>query len=378
MALSEILVVAGEASGDQHAAALVSELKRRRPDLRFFGMGGPKMAAAGVDLVFGAHEISVMGISEVLPKLRRILSVMKKLLAASERRKPICAILVDVPDFNLRVARELKAAGIPVVYYVSPMLWAWRQGRVEQVEARVDRMLCILPFEEDFYRRRGVKARYVGNPVVEQVPPPAKPETFRRALGLPLEPPILALLPGSRRSELKQLLPPMVKAAQVIAEKKPGLHVVVPVAPGIAREEIARQLAHSGLHRTLIDGRAAEVVGASDGAIVASGTATLEAGLMLRPMAVVYRVAPISYLVGRALLRVRFISLVNLLLDRAAVPELIQSAAKPRRIADALLGLWDPPARDRVVADLGQLYEVLGPPGAASRAADEILSVLRG
>ena len=169
----QILVVTGEASGDAHAAELVAALQARRPDFRFFGMGGSKLAARGVELLYGAHEVSVMGITEVLPKIPRILQVLKGIAAAAAERRPACAILVDIPDFNLRLAARLKALGIPVAYYVSPMIWAWRRGRVKTIRKRVDRMLCILPFEEEFYRDSGVDARYVGSPVVEQVPSPA-------------------------------------------------------------------------------------------------------------------------------------------------------------------------------------------------------------
>src|SRR5579871_1614259 len=240
------MVVAGEASGDQHAADLVAELQKRRPDLHFFGMGGPRLRSRHVDLLYGMEEISVMGIVEVLPKLWRILRVKRGLERAAARRLPACAILVDVPDFNLRLARSLKRLGIPVVYYVSPKLWAWRRGRIRQVEAYVDRMLCILPFEERFYRGAGIEASYVGNPTLEQVPEPDQASTFRRDLGLP-DRPTLALLPGSRRSEIRRILPALAAAARALADERPELQVVVPVAPGLSRELLAPAFARAGL-----------------------------------------------------------------------------------------------------------------------------------
>ncbi len=376
-AAPQILVVTGEASGDAHAAELVAALQARRPELRFFGMGGARLAARGVEMLYGAHEVSVMGITEVLPKIPRILRVMRGLAAAAAERRPTCAILVDIPDFNLRLAAKLKALGVPVAYYVSPMIWAWRRGRVKIIRKRVDRMLCILPFEEAFYRDSGVDARYVGNPVVEQVPAPASATTFRQRLGLPAEAPTLALLPGSRMSEIRRLLPAMVSAAKQLSAERPGLQIVVPVAPTIPQEEITSRFEGSGLSPRLVEGRAPEVVGASDAAIVASGTAVLEAGLMQRPLVVIYRVSLLTYLIGLLLLKVAHVALVNLLVGRRLVPELIQGDMKPERIAAEVRRLWDPGApREEMLRGLEEVRGRLGGPGAAERAAEAVLELL--
>ncbi|MFL5345237.1 MAG: lipid-A-disaccharide synthase [Hyalangium sp.] len=373
----QILVVTGEASGDAHAAELVAALQARRPDLRFFGMGGSKLAARGVELLYGAHEVSVMGITEVLPKIPRILQVLRGLASAAAERRPTCAILVDIPDFNLRLAKKLKALGVPVAYYVSPMIWAWRRGRVKTIRQRVDRMLCILPFEEAFYRDSGVDARYVGSPVVEQVPAPASASEFRERLGLSVEAPTLALLPGSRMSEIRRLLPDMVSAAKQLAAERPGLQIVVPVAPTIAREEIVSRFEGSGLSPRLVEGRAPEVVGASDAAIVASGTAVLEAGLMQRPLVVVYRVSLLTYWVGRVMLKVAHVALVNLLANRRLVPELLQGDMTPERIAAEIRRVWEPgPPREEMLRGLEEVRGRLGGPGAAERAAEAVLELL--
>jgi lipid-A-disaccharide synthase len=372
-----ILVVAGEASGDTHAAELVAALQARRPDLTFFGMGGSRLAARGVELLFDAREVSVMGITEVLPKLPRILQVMRGLATAAAERRPACAILVDIPDFNLRLARKLKALGIPVAYYVAPMIWASRPGRAKTIKERVDRMLCILPFEEDFYRKAGVPARYVGSPVVEQVPAPDSATHFRQQLGLSESAPTLALLPGSRMSEIRRILPTLVGAAKQLATERPGLQVVVPVAPTIPREEIISRFEGSGLRPVLVDGRAPEVVGASDVAVVASGTATLEAGLMLRPLVVVYRVSFLTYLVARLLLKVAHVALVNLLANRRLVPELLQGDMTPERITSEVRRVWGPGApREEMVRGLAEVRGRLGGPGAAHRAAEAVLELL--
>jgi lipid-A-disaccharide synthase len=373
----QILVVAGEASGDTHASELVAALKARRSDLTFFGMGGSRLAAQGVELLYGAHEVSVMGITEVLPKIPRILQVMGGIARAAAERRPVCAILVDIPDFNLRLAARLRKLGIPIAYYVSPMIWAWRRGRVKTIARLVDRMLCILPFEEDFYREAGVSAKYVGSPVVEQMPAPASALSFRQQLGLPVEGPMLAVLPGSRMSEIRRILPTMVGAAKKLVAERPGLQIVVPVAPTIPPEEITSRFEGSGVQPILVEGHAPEVVGASDAAIVASGTATLEAGLMQRPLVVVYRVSLITYLVGRLMLKVAHVSLVNLLAGRRLVPELLQGDMTPERIAAEVRRVWTPgPARDEVIQGLVEVRGKLGEVGAASRAAESVLELL--
>ncbi|TSC22791.1 lipid-A-disaccharide synthase [Corallococcus sp. Z5C101001] len=372
-----ILVVAGEASGDTHAAELVAALQALRPDLTFFGMGGARLAARGVELIHDAREVSVMGITEVLPRIPRILRIMKDLATAAAERRPVCAILVDIPDFNLRLARKLKALGIPVAYYVSPMIWAWRRGRVRTIQRLVDRMLCILPFEEAFYREAGVPARYVGSPVLEQMPPAASPREFRQRLGLSPDAPTLALLPGSRMSEIRRILPTLVGAAKQLSSERPGLQVVVPVAPTIAREEITSRFEGSGVTPVLVEGRAPEVVGASDAAVVASGTAVLEAGLMERPLVVVYRVSLVTYLVGRLMLKVAFVSLINLLAGRRVVPELIQGDMTPANIAAEVRRVWLPGGpRDAMVQGLAEVRGRLGEAGAAHRAAETVLELL--
>ncbi len=373
----DVLVVAGEASGDQHAADVVAALKQLRPDLRFFGMGGPRLAAQGVELIHGAHEISVMGIVEVIPKVPRIWRVLGDLEKAAKERKPAVALLVDVPDFNLRLARRLKAIGVPIAYYVAPMAWAWRESRTKTIAERVDRLLCILPFEEEFFRTRGVNATYVGNPVLDQLPAPATANEFRNALGLTVEGPVFAVLPGSRRSEISRLGPTLAAVAAKVIAQRPGTRVVVPVAPGLPREFVEAPFLAAGVTPVLIDGRAAEVVGACDVALVASGTATLEAGLMRRPLVAVYRVNAISYAIGKLLVRIPFFCLVNLLVGKKVVPELLQGDMTVDRIVEALEPLWAGPAREECLAGLELLREKLGAGGASLRVAKTVLGLCK-
>lgn len=365
----DVLVVAGEASGDQHAADAVAALKALRPDARCFGMGGAKMAAQGVELIHGAHELSVMGIVEVIPKVPRIWQVMNDLEAAAKARRPKVALLVDVPDFNLRLAKRLKRLGIPVVYFVAPMAWAWREGRTKTIAKLVDTLCCILPFEEKFFRERGVNATYVGNPTLDQVPDDVGVEAFRAALGLDVAQPVIAVLPGSRRSELRRLGPTLAATCVRLLAERPGTRLVIPVASGLPRELVEAPFKAAGAPVTLVDGRAPEVVGASDVALVASGTASLEAGLMRRPLVCVYRLNLVNYVIGRALVRIPFFCLVNLLAGKRVVPELLQGDMNVERIVGELNALSGGPAREECLRGLDELRAILGPRGAAKRVA---------
>ncbi len=374
----EVLIVAGEASADLHAARALEELARLRPGIRAFGVGGPRLRAAGLEALAPAEEISVMGIAEVLPRIPRILGILRALARAAAERQPKAALLVDLPDFNLRLAARLKKLGVPVVYYVSPTIWAWRQGRAKKIAKVVDRMLCILPFEESFYEGTGVSARFVGHPLAER-PPPAPPERYREELGLAPSRTTVALVPGSRLSELRRIFPAMLAAAERIRTARPDAQFVVPVAPTLARGLLEPFLAaHRTIEVKLVDGRTEDVVGASDAALVKSGTSTLEAALMLRPMVVVYKLSWLSYVVGRLLVRLAHFALVNILAGKRLVPELLQREASPERMAsevERLLGDGD--ARDEQLRGLREVRASLGEPGAARRVAEEVARAMR-
>jgi lipid-A-disaccharide synthase len=369
----EVLIVATEASADLHAARALEELRALRPGIRAFGMGGPRLREAGLEALHRAEELSVMGIAEVIPAIPRILRILGNLSRASAERRPVAALLVDSPDFNLRLAKRLKKLGIPVVYYVSPTVWAWRRGRVRTIRKVVDRMLCILPFEERFYEGTGVSARFVGHPFAER-PTPAPPERYRAALGLDPGRTTVALVPGSRHGEIERILPEMLDAAERIRARRPDTQFVLPVASTIREADLEPHLAsHKTLEVRLVPGRAEEVVGASDAALVKSGTSTLEAALMLRPMVVVYRLSWLSWVVGRLLVKVAHVALVNLLAGRRLVPELLQGDARGERMANEIDRLLDDPAaRDAQLAGLREVRASLGAPGAPRRVAEEI------
>ncbi|HET8723470.1 MAG TPA: lipid-A-disaccharide synthase [Anaeromyxobacteraceae bacterium] len=373
-----VLIVAAEASADLHAARALEELRRLRPGVRAFGVGGPRLRAAGIEALFPAEELNVMGLAEVLPKIPRILRVLRGLREAAEERRPRVALLVDSPDFNLRLAKHLKRLGVRVVYYVSPMIWAWRRGRARKIARLVDRMLCILPFEERFYAGTGVSARFVGHPFAERALP-GDAAGYRKALGLPDGRTTVAILPGSRRSEIERLLPPMLDAAELVRGRHPDVQFVIPVAQTLSEADLRPALArHPALDVRLVAGRADESVGASDAALVKSGTSVLEAALMARPMVVVYKVAWLTYLVGRLLVHgVKHMALVNLLAGRTVVPELLQREASPERMAaeiDRLLS--DPGARRAQLDALDEVRRSLGEPGAARRVAEELAGAL--
>lgn len=373
------LVVAGEASGDLHGARVIEALRRRVPHARFAGMGGPRMREAGLEPLYDAREISVMGFVEVLPKLFRILGVLAGLARWAEEHRPVAAILVDVPDFNLRLAKRLRTLGVPVAFYVAPMAWAWRESRVKTLRARVDRLLCIYPFEEAWFRERGVEAVYVGNPLLEDghlavAPDPA---ACRAALGLDGDRPALALLPGSRRAEIHRVLPTMLAAARALLAERPELQLVLPVAATLSREEIEALCAEGGVTPQLVEGRAVEVLGAADAAVVCSGTATLEAALACRPMVVVFKAGWISWAIAKLFVRLPDVAIVNILAGRRIVPELIQRAFTAAAVVREVLPLLaSGEVRERMVEELRRVRGALGGPGASERVAGAVLEVL--
>ncbi len=375
----EILIVAAEASADLHAARALDELRKIRPGIRAFGVGGPCLRAAGLETLYPAEDLNVMGIAEVLPKIPRILAVLRGMREAAAQRRPAVALLVDSPDFNLRLAKHLKRQGVKVVYYISPMIWAWRRGRARKIAKVVDRMLCILPFEERFYEGTGVSARFVGHPFAERLLP-GDTASYQEALGLPSRRTTIALLPGSRRSEIQRIFPAMLEAAERIKARHPDVQFVVPVAVTLPESALRPALArHATLDVRLVAGRADEVVGASDAALVKSGTSTLESALMHRPMVVVYKMAWLSYWVARLLVRMSHFALVNILAGRTVVPELLQQEASPERMAAEIERLLsDPGARQAQLDGLAEVRRSLGEPGAARRVAEEIARALPG
>jgi lipid-A-disaccharide synthase len=371
----ELLVVAGEASGDLHGARLISELRQRVPGLAAFGLGGDEMRAAGLQSVAHSSEVAVVGITEVLKVLPRIREVFADLLHEVDRRRPALAVLIDFPDFNLRLARQLKGRGLEIVYYISPQVWAWRRGRVKTIARLVDRMLVFFPFEVDFYRGHGVDVVHVGHPLVDEVP--ILPQVWDRGGEEEKDGPFrVALLPGSRLSEVEALLPTLLAAVGRLAGRLP-VEARIIRAPTVPRELLDEAVELSGLTVAIVESDRFAAVADSHVALCASGTATLEVGLLGTPMVMVYRLASWTYLLARLLVRLPNVALVNLVLGRRVVPELIQGQANPERIAaEAARLLTDAEARKEMRTALAEVRCRLGAGGASGRAAGEVAEML--
>lgn len=367
MSLS-LLIVAGEVSGDLHAGNLLAELRREVPDVEAFGIGGERLASNGFDCVATTDELAHMGLIEVLRELPRIRRIMARLVGEADRRRPKLAILVDSPDFNLRLAARLRRLGIPVILYVSPQLWAWRRGRVRIVRRLAREVLCLLPFEVPFYTEHDVRARYVGHPLVDDV---ARDGLLDHRV--PRVPGKIALLPGSRAMEVRNLLPVMIQSladlgrerlAEVVLIEAPGMRAVVD-------KVLAAEGGGSGVRRVSGPDRRRELASCSL-AWTASGTATLECALLDVPMVVGYRLQPLSYAIARLLVRVPHVALVNLIAEERVAPELIQGAWRATDLAELSRRLLDG-GGDRQRPGLERVRRRLGSPGASRRAAEAVL-----
>jgi lipid-A-disaccharide synthase len=367
----KVMIVAGEASGDLHGALLVREMLTVNPSLHFFGIGGNRMQEAGVKLLAHAADIAVVGVSEVFSKTAAFLRIIAKMRKSMDRLKPSLVILIDFPDFNLNIAaRAARKRGIRIFYYISPQVWAWREGRVKQIKKLVDQMAVILPFEVDFYAARGFDVHYVGHPLRDIVKTPFTARQARAHFGLAEDKTTIGLLPGSRNSEIQKLLPEMVEAARIISRKIPGTQYILPLADTLEEKTVAGFLSDSGLKVKIVAGHTYDVLACCDLAVVTSGTATLETGLMGVPMVIVYKVSLFSELIGRMIIRQQHIGLVNILAGKTVAPELIQRDARGPRIAsEALAILQNREKRRQIIRDLGNIRAKLGEPGAARRAA---------
>lgn len=369
-----VLVSCAEASGDLIAAGVARALREIDPSVEMFGMAGQHCRDAGVDTAFDVSELGVMGIAEVVPKLFRAFQLMRELEAMARSKRPDVALLVDAPDFNLRVAKRLKRLGVRVVYYVSPKLWAWRSGRVKTIRRVVDTMCCLFPFEEAWYRQRGVDAYFVGHPLLEFEPPTEALQALRARCLERSHGPLLALLPGSRKFEVDNLLPEMLRAAKRVAAHLPSLEVAVALAPTVDRARVEKIFERVGFFAKIVDGQARELLGAADAAVVASGTATLEAALMKVPTVVAYRASFLTALTFRLFVRLRFVSPPNILAGREVMPELLQERATAHDIAEHLQPLLaSGPERDAMVGALAEIRASMGAPGAGGRVAQVLM-----
>ncbi len=374
-------LVAGEASGDNLGGPLIEALAERAPNSRFFGIAGPRMAEAGCEAWFSADELAVMGLAEIVRHLPRLLRLRRDLLQRFAATPPDAYVGIDSPEFNLRVAAALKRRGIPTVQYVSPQVWAWRQGRVRTIGESVDLVLCVLPFEPAFYAAHSVRAVFVGHPLADRIPFEIDGRAARAALGLPEVGEVVAVLPGSRAGEVTKLGPPFAATLAWLQARRPSLRFVAPMANAGARERFERDLhEHAPLAEVhLVDGRAHEAIAASDAVLVASGTATLETALLKRPMVVAYRLAPLTSWLLREmkLVKTQFFSHPNLLAGRPLVPEFFQEQVRPEVLGPAVLEQLDRPDRAALIDEYGRIHRMLRC-DASQRAADAVLELVAG
>jgi lipid-A-disaccharide synthase len=375
-----IMLSAGEASGDLHGATLCRALRELEPGVRLLGMGGSHMRAAGMEVLLDPTAHAAVGTSEAIGRIPALYRAYRTLAARLVAERPRALVLIDFPEFNLRLARRARAANVPVVYFIPPQLWAWRRGRIRQMAHRVSRVLAVFPFEPPLYEGAGVPVEFVGHPLLDALPLDLARDDARRRLGADPAHSLIGLLPGSRREEVERLLPPMLEAARRLAAADARPRFVLGLAPTVSRERGAAHLRQAGPGPAVevVEGRTYEVMAAADALLIASGTATLEAALLGTPMALCYRVSRTTELIARLLARVEWIGLPNLVAGRAVVPELIQEQVTGERLAQEIARLLDDPvAATAQRAAFKDLRARLGEPGVGPRAARAVLATAR-
>jgi lipid-A-disaccharide synthase len=376
--MKKVMIMTGEASGDMHGANLVRELRKRDPSIILYGVGSKNMREAGVRMLADASEISVVGIAEALTHLGAIYRVMSRLKKFLKQERPDLLILIDFPDFNIRLGKTAKKLGIPILYYISPQVWAWRKWRIKTIADLVKAMIVVLPFEVDIYKKAGVNVKYVGHPLTDVVQSPYSQAEARQRLGLAPGKRTIALLPGSRTKEISYLLPNMLGAATILKKRFEDLQFVLPVAPTLSETFVRSFMEEGEVAVKVVNGGVYDALRASDAAIVTSGTATLESGLMAVPMVIVYRVSTLTYIIGRMLIDVKHIGLVNIVAGERVVPELVQRESTPENIAEAIVRILDDAAySQRIRRQLNGIREQLGESGANSRIASVVLEFLK-
>ncbi|HEX9861453.1 MAG TPA: lipid-A-disaccharide synthase [Nitrospirota bacterium] len=376
MKKTRVMIVAGEASGDLHGGNLARALLAQRPGIELFGIGGENMRAAGVDTLVDNREIAVVGIWEVLSHFGVIKAAFDRMKRILEDDPPELVILIDYPDFNLRLAKIARKAGVRVVYYISPQVWAWRRGRVKKMAGLIDKMLVAFQFEEKFYKDAGIDCAFVGHPLLDAVGETPGREELASRLGLDPERPVAGLLPGSRKKELSFHLPVILESYRLLKDKMPDVQGVIPVAGTLARSDF-RPYMQGFEDVRLVERDTAGVMGLMDAAVVVSGTATLQTALYGKPMVIIYRLSRLTYMIGRMMIKLKNIGLVNLVAGREVVPELVQYDATPEKISSLIFKMFcDKAYYDGIKTELDMVREKLGGGGASARAAGEVLRLL--
>jgi lipid-A-disaccharide synthase len=371
------MIVAGEASGDLHGSALVREALAIDPSLLFFGMGGPLMRGVGVDTLVDAREMAVVGLVEVIAHFPTIFRAFQKLKESLRSDPPDLLVLIDYPDFNLRLAGIARKAGVKVLYYISPQVWAWRVGRVKKIARLVDRMAVVFPFEVAFYEKEGVPVSFVGHPLVDSVRPSMSLDEARRSFGIDSSRRTIGLFPGSRTQEIRTHLPVIIESARILKNRFPELQFILPLASSLSRSDVDPFLSDCGLSVVVVEGKSYDVIQVCDAVITVSGTVTLEIALMAVPMVIIYKVSPLTYLIGKRLIRVDHIGICNIVANQRVVTELIQHEAEPERIAGEIEKiLADPVCSADIRNNLRRVGERLGGGKCSSRVASILMEML--
>jgi lipid-A-disaccharide synthase len=375
--LRRILIVAGEASGDMHAANLVKAIKEINPQIEFFGLGGSQMQQAGVKLLYNLADLAVVGFVEVLKNLKKIKSAFSLILNKADELKPDAAILVDYPGFNLRLAKELKKINIKVIYYISPQIWAWGLNRIKLIKEVVDKMIVVFKFEEELYKKFGIDAVFVGHPFLDIVKPDISRDELLQSYSLAKNKLTISLMPGSRVREVTTLLPLMLKSAKLLQEKLHDLQFIIIKSSSVSKEIFDKLLDNQNQEFKIIENKTYNCLDASDFVLVASGSATLEAAILQKPMVIIYKVTLLTWIFLKFMLRIPYVGLVNVVAGKKIVPECLQFKATPKRICSNILEILNSPERtNQIKADLAKMRNSLGTEGANARAAAEIVDFI--
>jgi len=372
----KVMLVAGEASGDLHGSNLVKAVREIAPGLSFYGVGGKLLREAGSEILVDSADVAVVGLSEIFSSLSVLMDALKLLKKRLREDRPALLVLIDFPDFNLMLAKYAKKLGIPVFYYISPQVWAWRKGRVKKIARLVDRMAVAFPFEVTLYEKVGLDVRFVGHPLIDAVTVDASPEDIRKRLGVPEGRRVIVLMPGSRGKEIKFLLPPMLESAEIMAERSPEFHFILPIAHTVSRRLIDEKLAFYNVDVSVVEGMTYEALKVADLAFIASGTATLEAAILGVPMVVVYKGTTFTYLIGSMLVRLPSFSLPNIVAGRKIVSELLQDDVNAgRMVEEAFTILYGKGFADEMRRELAGVKEKLGGGGASKRTAELLVEM---
>lgn len=372
-----VLIVSGEASSDHHAAELITEVKKLNPEIHFFGMGGERMQAAGAEIVVDSKQMAVVGAIEILAHIKPIFHAWKTLRHIIKHTPPDLLVLLDYPEFNLQMAKIAKKAGVKVLYYISPQVWAWKQKRVFTIKKRVDKMLVIFPFEEVFYKKAGVPVEFVGHPLAGMVKPDKDKQTMRKNLNISDDKRIIGLLPGSRKGEIKRILPVMLRSAEALKNIHPNLEFLIPLASSLSIEDLAPYLATTDLNLHIVKDDFYNATQLCDAAIVTSGTATLETALLTIPMVIIYKASWSTYQIVKRIIKIPYIGLCNIVAGKPMVKEFIQHEANVENVSQEISRILDDESyREEMLNELKQVKEKLGMPGGSEKAAKALVRLL--